>query len=75
MKQTIGRGTDLLGQIRLHLNHCHEFCTIVMRAGKCGHALANTNIYAVPSFVIGCCRPNVLKRQNEQEMQSQLVGY
>ena len=59
--------TDLLGQIRLHLNHCHEFCTIVMRAGKCGHALANTNIYAVPSFVIGCCRPNVLKRQNEKK--------
>ena len=46
-----------------------------MRAGKWLHALANTNIYAVPLFVISYCRPNVLKRQNGQEMQSQLVRY
>ena len=37
--------------------------------------MANTNIYAVPLFVISYCRPNVLKRQNGQEMQSQLVRY
>ena len=55
--------------------YCHKFCTIVTRAGKYEHALTNTNIYAVPLFVIGYCGSNVLKRQNEQEVQSQLVGY
>ena len=58
-----------------------------MRAGKLGHALANTNIYAVPLLVIGSLiivrfrfkgdrvGQMLLKSQNEQEVQSQLVGY
>ena len=50
-------------------------CTIVIGTGKYEHALANTNVYAVSLCVIGYCGPNVLKRRNEQEVQSLLDGY
>ena len=77
--------TDLFGQVEHNLcaSHCHEFCTIVIGAGKRGHVWASSNMHEVPfcslvpwfwlrykgEFV----KQMFLKEQNEQEVQSQLV--
>ena len=65
-------GAHIPACANLVATYCHEY---LHNSNEDGQVRTCLGKYAVPLFVLGYCKPNVLKRQNEQEVQSQLVGY